>query len=81
MRIKYGPGKTKYGPGVQIKLTPTEIVLAIHAYIMAHGVNIYGPRTTRIDGHLVRGGEIYVDPSGSVMCKGKRICGNGKIML
>lgn len=36
MEVKYGKGKTQYGPGVSIDLTGDEVVTAIDAYLVAH---------------------------------------------
>lgn len=66
MLIKEGPGTTKFGPGVTIELTGDEVATAIAAYLVAHGVAVYGPRTVTVNGDLCREGEIYVDPSGYV---------------
>ena len=75
MKIKYGNGKTKYGPGVDIHLTGAEVATAIDAYLVARNVYVDGARTITVNGELCRRGKIYVDPSGSVIAKGKRIEG------
>jgi hypothetical protein len=67
MNIRRGDGETKYGPGVQIDLDGNDIALAIEAYLVAHNIHIFGPRTTRVNGELIETGEIYVDPSGFVI--------------
>ena len=69
MEIRFGEGKTEWGPGVEINLTGSEVAIAIDDYLVAHNVYINGPRTTRVNGELCKNGEIYVDPSNSVhMC-------------
>ena len=77
MKIQYGEGKTKYGPGVSIQLTGDEIATAIDAYLVAHNVHINGPRTISIRDELIGYGEIYVDPSGFVIDKGRKLNGRG----
>lgn len=79
MRIRHGDGKTQYGPGVLIELTGDEVATAIDAYLAAHRVHISGPRTTKVNGSLCKGGSIYVDPSGFVINQeGERLSGRGK---
>ena len=78
MKIKYGNGKTEYGNGVNIKLTGSEVAMAIYAYLTAHGVYISGAATIRVNGELCKKGSIYVDPSGEVVANGKRYSGRGK---
>lgn len=77
MDIKYGKGKTEYGPGVSISLTGDEVARAIDAYLCAHGVHVFGPRTIRVNGELCEQGHIYVDPSGFVVAEGKKFLGSG----
>lgn len=79
MNIKFGDGKTEYGPGVLIQLTGTEIAIAIHAYLTAHAVDINGPRTITVNGKLCDNAKIYIDPSGFVMYNGERWSGRGRI--
>jgi len=64
MEIKYGKGKTQYGPGVEINLTGNEVATAIAAYLTAHNIHIDGARTIRVNGDLCSTGRVYVDPSG-----------------
>ena len=78
MKVKYGKGKTKYGPGVAIKLTGEEVARAIHAYLTAHNVHISGAATIKVNGLLCEKGYVYVDPSGFVVAKGKEYSGRGK---
>jgi len=66
MRIKYGKGKTEFGPGVDIDLTGDEVAMAIDAFLVANGVNVQGPRTISVNGELCKEGRVYVDPSGFV---------------
>ena len=73
MRIKRGKGTTEYGPGVSINLTGCEVATAIDAYLVACGVCVRGPRTITVNDELCEHGHVYVDPSGSVIAKGKRI--------
>jgi len=42
MNIQYGKGTTKYGPGVSIELTGNEVANAIDAWLVAHGVDVWG---------------------------------------
>lgn len=78
MNIQFGKGTTEYGTGVQIDLTGDEVATAIDAYLVAHGVYVDGARTITVNGELCREGEIYVDPSGSVISKGERWSGRGR---
>lgn len=78
MNIQFGNGITKYGPGVQIDLTGEEVAAAISAYLVAHNIYINGPRTIAVNGSLCQNGEIYIDPSGSVVVNGERWSGRGK---
>tara|TARA_R110000823_G_scaffold143245_1_gene273422 strand:- start:90 stop:329 length:240 start_codon:yes stop_codon:yes gene_type:complete len=64
MKIKKGKGTTKYGKGVEIKLTGDEVATAIDAYLVARGVAVCGARTITVNGELCEDGKIYVDPSG-----------------
>ena len=78
MKIKYGSGKTEYGPGVEITLSGDEVATAIAAYLVAKRVYIQGPRTITVNGDLCKEGVIYVDPSGyAVNKKGKKFDGRG----
>lgn len=77
MNIKHGSGKTEYGPGVDIELTGDEVAVAVDAYLVAHGVYVRGPRTIRVNGELIDGGHVYVDPSGFVVADGHKISGRG----
>lgn len=77
MKIGYGAGKTKYGPGVSIKMSGEEVAIAIDAYLVAHGINVRGPRTIMVNGELCEEGHIYVDPSGFTVYDGKRLSGRG----
>lgn len=80
MNIKKGKGKTIYGPGVEINLSADEVAVAIDAYLVAHDVYVFGPRTVRVNGQLPEGGQVYVDPSGSVIHQGQRRLGRtGKL--
>jgi len=78
MKVKYGKGKTEYGPGVQIKLTGVEVATAILAYLAAHRVYTEGPLTIRVNGQLCGKGSVYVDPAGFVTHRGKVYSGRGK---
>lgn len=72
MKIKKGKGKSKYGKGVDIKLTGDEVARAIMTYLTAKGVYISGARTITVNGELCQIGNIYIDPSGFCMHKGKK---------
>lgn len=77
MKVYYGNGPTKYGPGVQIDLTGDEVATAISAYLVARQVHISGARTITVNGQLCEYGAVYVDPAGAVVRKGKRFSGQG----
>lgn len=78
MKVKYGQGKTEYGPGVEVCLTGDEVAIAIDAYLVAHDCIVSGPRTITVNGDLCEEGEVYVDPNGFVIYKGKKLDGKGK---
>lgn len=77
MKIGYGDGATKYGPGVQIEMTGDEVATAISAWLVAHQVIVVGPRTIRVNGELCELGTVYVDPSGAVIVDGDELSGRG----
>jgi len=77
MKVKFGKGKTKFGPGVEINLSGNEVAKAIDAYLVANGAEIYGARTITINGELCSNAEIYIDPSGGVLYKGRGYSGIG----
>ena len=79
MIVKHGEGRTEYGPGVDIVLTGDEVATAIDAWLVAHGVYVDGPRTVTVNGDLCEVGNVYVDPSGSVVKDGVRISGRGLV--
>ena len=79
MKIASGKVETKYGPGVSIDLTGEDVAMAIHTWLVAHGVYIDGPMTIRVNGDLCREGHVYIDPSGSVVHNGSRYCGGGNM--
>lgn len=75
--VRYGEGKTKFGPGVLIELTGEELAIAISSFLVAHNINIDGPRTIRVNGELCDYADVYVDPSGRVFANGKTFSGRG----
>jgi len=77
MNVKYGKGKTEYGPGVSIELTGAEVATAISAFLVAHGVHVSGPRTITVNGELCETGHVYVDPYGFVIADGEKWDGSG----
>lgn len=77
MDIKFGKGRTEYGPGVSIELTGDDVALAIYAWLVAHDVHISGARTVTVNGELCEKAEVYVDPSGFVIADGERLSGRG----
>ena len=72
MEVKKGSGTSKYGSGVEINLTGDEVATAIDAYLVAHNIHHFGPRTIRVNGELPKIARIYVDPSGYVIANGLR---------
>lgn len=79
MKVKYGRGKTEYGPGVDILLTGREVALAIHAYLTARDVHISGACTILVNEKLCDHGRVYVDPGSFVIKKGKKFSGRGPV--
>jgi hypothetical protein len=79
MKVRFGNGKTEYGPGVEIILTGSEVATAIDAYLVAHRIYVSGPRTITVNDKLCDSGMVYVDPSGAVVTDGIRYTGRGDI--
>lgn len=79
MQVKYGDGKTEFGPGVSIEMTGDEVATAVDAWLVAHGIHVSGPRTVTINGVLCDNGLVYVDPSGAVVEDGRRFSGRGPL--
>lgn len=77
MKIEYGPCKTAYGPGVLISLNGAELATAIHAYLVARGVETSGPATTCVNSQLCMGASVYVGPFGHVNFEGETWYGDG----
>ena len=78
MEIDYGNGKTEFGTGIEITLDGDEVALAIDAYLVSRGVCVRGPRTINVNGELIEGGSIYIDPCGFVIDEnGNRLEGRG----
>jgi hypothetical protein len=77
MNIQFGRGKTEYGTGVQIDLTGEEVAMAIYTYLMAHNVIIDGAATIRVNGEMIKDGDMYIDPSGRVIADGIGWSGRG----
>ena len=73
MNITKGEGQTIYGPGVSIELTGEELAQAIGLLLYAKEVQIFGPRTIRVNGELCESASVYVDPSGYVIKEGDRV--------
>lgn len=78
MIIEHGKSKTKYGPGVDIRLSSEDIAKAILEYVERKGVTITGPRTVLIDGKLCTNGKVYVDPLGNVETEYVILTGRGR---
>jgi len=77
--IKYGKGKTKFGPGVEIKLSKDELAHAIDIYLTAKDIYVRGSRTISYNGKLLNNScEVYVDPSGFVVHDGNGYDGRGE---
>jgi hypothetical protein len=79
MEIKFGEGKTEYGPGAAIEMTGDEVAVAIMTWLMAHDVHILGARTVTVNGQLCETARVYVDPSGFVVAKGELMSGRGPL--
>lgn len=81
MNIRHGEldPETIWGPGVIIDLRADEVATAIHAYLVAHQVYTNGPITIQVNDSTIESGQVYVDPSGSVVFGGRRMNGNGTI--
>ena len=77
MKIQYGKGGIQFGPGVDIYLTNQEVATAIEAYLVAHRIDITGARSTTVNENALKGGRVYVDPSGHVIARGRKISGRG----
>lgn len=77
MKVKYGKGKSEFGPGVDIYLTGDEVATAISAYLVAHDINVSGPRTITVNSDLIKNARVYVDPSGFVVTCGIKYSGRG----
>lgn len=75
MKIKKGKGISKYGKGILITLTGSEVATAISAYLYAHNIYTNGAITINVNGELIKNGTVYVDPSGFVIKKGVRYLG------
>ena len=55
----------------EVLLSGDELATAVDAYLAAHNINIFGPRTVRVatlEGlwGLCGGAKVYVDPSGVI---------------
>ena len=73
MIITQGDGKTRFGRFVQIDLSDDELLTAIEVFLVAHAVNVLGPRTVTVNGERCKGAKVYVDPSGSVLANGIKL--------
>jgi hypothetical protein len=77
--VRHGDGTTKYGPGVLVELSGSELARAVDVYLLSQGVVVRGPRTIRYDGELLEDYcQVYVDPSGFVIHQGKKFSGRGE---
>lgn len=77
MKVRYGKTETGFGPGVEVRLTGDEVAQAIDAYLVAHGIAVYGSRTVTVNGQLCEEGSVFVDPSGFAVAKGRKFSGRG----
>ena len=77
MDVKLGSGTTEFGPGVDINLTGDEVARAIDAFLVAHDIDVTGPRTITVNGSLCESGNVYVDPSGHVVTEAAEYSGRG----
>lgn len=71
MKIQSGDPRphSAYGPGILILLTSDEVAAAIDLWLESKGVEIHGPRTTKVGGKVNYDATIYVDPQGDVTAK------------
>lgn len=77
MIIRYGKGTTEFGPGIDIELTGNEVALAIEAWLVGQDVHIRGSRTIHVNEDLIENARIYLDPSATLMARGKGFSGRG----
>jgi hypothetical protein len=77
LEVRYGEGKTEFGPGVTIEFPGADVVEAITDWLTSKGVTMTGPRSIKVNGERCRIGRIYVDPSGEVVANGQRFPGRG----
>lgn len=75
MEVRFGAGKTKHGPGVDIELSGAEVAAGTGAFLVAHGIHVSGPRTVTVSGEPCKIGKVYVDPCGQAIADG--ICWPG----
>lgn len=80
MEVKFGDGKTEYGPGIEINLTGDEVALAIELWLFYQNTLICGPRTITVNNELCNSGRVYIDPSGYVIDNGLKYFGSGRIV-
>jgi hypothetical protein len=71
--MKITPVTGTYGTAVKIQLSGNDVATAIDAWLVAQGVTVVGPRTISVNGELCREGGVFVDPSGYVVNKGKKV--------
>lgn len=79
--VKYGNGKTEYGPGVLITLSGEEMAKAVMLWLHSQDVIVRGPATIRYDGEFLQDNlaTVYVDPSGFVIADDQKFSGRGPI--
>ena len=80
MEVEFGRGKSKNGPGIEIKLKSDEVINAINCYLTAHNTYVGGPRIITMNGGPIKKCSIHVDTSGHVISDGKQFLGNGKLL-
>jgi hypothetical protein len=71
--MKITPVTTQYGTAVKIQLSGNDVATAIDAWLVAQGVTVVGPRTISVNSELCREGRVFVDPSGYVVKKGRKV--------
>jgi len=80
--IEHGPLGGTSGPGVVLSLDNNALACAVDLFLASQGFVVMGPRTVHIAVSAMTTEpqvkvEVYVDPSGFVIARGKRWDGQG----